>query len=748
MIKREPFFSQFIPFRIGCVVDWPFAAAVRDELIDVLRFCLDEATATKRLNRPVELLVRSVDGAPRGEALAAAAAWQALAQEEQVQLILGPHSDEAALAVAERMRERPHPTVSACNGSHFSSDFGFTLDAGNAADEASLLARLHAQRGHRVGVLHEASPAGAEAYAGFCLHARELGVPPLADAQLPAACAVEEALAALRRLQACGVDAVQIFAGACSLPALAQAAAALQPAGFRPQYVMGSGYAGRHALENFDAASLDGWIGIELHSAANATATAFLDRYQAARGRRPQHAYALLVHDLAQVAIQALATAKPHNPVAIKQALERLRFWPAAIGAAGNIISFASHDHRAYKGTARLLSGGITLPDEPPAARAAAPVIRSARAPYRIGVIQDWMLGTEAWFDQFDMTRFAFMEAYESGLIDRPVELVVRELEGPLWGHTEPVIDAWKELATRERCLAIIGPHITDDTRSARATVEAHRVPTLTYCATLHAAGDYFFQLPNGTFADETGYIARHLASRGAKKVGIIREDNIISDEYNEFLRMYCKRLGISVASDQVIHSFADADEVVSRLGMIRESGADSIAYLAFGATAYNVLVKGNEALKRWNWDPPKVTITTWVGVTCPGFKYFPIDMSDPKHHPLLEGWIGVDQTHEDNLHWTAVRERFAQRFAGRKPFHCYASLGYDMANCLAVALSRATEKTPEGIRRALETIRLLPAVSGGPGTSISFGPHDRRGLKGPDYLVLRTVRDGREMLA
>ncbi|MGH7803642.1 MAG: ABC transporter substrate-binding protein, partial [Candidatus Binatia bacterium] len=108
---------------------------------------------------------------------------------------------------------------------------------------------------------------------------------------------------------------------------------------------------------------------------------------------------------------------------------------------------------------------------------------------------------------------------------------------------------------------------------------------------------------------------------------------------------------------------------------------------------------------------------------------------------------VGVDQTHEGNGTWAAVRERFARRFDGRKPFHCYAALGWDMGQSLALALSRAVEKTPEGVKRALESIRLLPAACGGPGTVVSFAPHDRRGFKGADYLVLRTVKDGKERL-
>jgi branched-chain amino acid transport system substrate-binding protein len=46
-----------------------------------------------------------------------------------------------------------------------------------------------------------------------------------------------------------------------------------------------------------------------------------------------------------------------------------------------------------------------------------------------------------------------------------------------------------------------------------------------------------------------------------------------------------------------------------------------------------------------------------------------------------------------------------------------------------------------------LEQVRMLPATMGAPGTVIGFGPYDHRGYKGSDYLVLRTVHNGREGL-
>ncbi len=575
MICREPHTSRRLPFRIGLVLDEPADADARRDVVDALRFSFDEATQTKRLDRPVELLVREVTSPA-----AALAAWRELVADD-AEIVLGPHGDDAALAVAEAMKATPHPTISACATDRFSSEYGITL-----------------------GPRDEAAP------------------------------------------------------------------------------------------------------------------------------------NILLARDLAEIVVQALATAKPHNPEGIRNALDRIRFVPAACGPAGTIISIGPFDHRAYK-------CGSTND-------AAAPVMQARAAtsapPYRIGVIQDWALGTEAWFDQFDMTELAFREATEDGILDRPVELVVREIEGPPFGPTARVVAAWKELALEEGCLGVIGPHITDDARTVRAVVDAHRVPTLTYCATLLAASEYVFQLPNGTFADETGYLARHLAAAGARRVGIIREDNAISDEYADFFRMYLRRHSIAVASDQIIHGFASEEEVIGRLAAIRDAGADAIAYLAFGITSYNVMVKGNEAMRSWGWDPIRGTITTWVSVTCPGFRYHPQEIY--RNPALVEGWVGVDQTHEGNRTWAAVRERFAHRFDGRKPFHCYAALGWDMGHALALALSRAVEKTPEGVKQALETIRLLPAACGGPGTIVSFAPHDRRGFKGADYLVLRTVKDGKEQLA
>ena len=59
----------------------------------------------------------------------------------------------------------------------------------------------------------------------------------------------------------------------------------------------------------------------------------------------------------------------------------------------------------------------------------------------------------------FDMI---FDEAAKQGVIDRPIEIVYREVEGMPKGTVKAVIDAFGELVD-DGCLVVFGPHITDN---------------------------------------------------------------------------------------------------------------------------------------------------------------------------------------------------------------------------------------------------------------------------------------------
>ena len=114
-----------------------------------------------------------------------------------------------------------------------------------------------------------------------------------------------------------------------------------------------------------------------------------------------------------------------------------------------------------------------------------------------------------------------------------------------------------------------------------------------------------------------------------------------------------------------------------------------------------------------------------------------------PERAHAMDGWVGVDQVDERNLNAKLVLDRF-ERKHGERPFGGSAFLcGYDIGLSFGIALGRMKEQTAAGLLRAMETLCLLPATNGAPGTAISFGPNDPHGYKGAGYLVLRKVQDG-----
>lgn len=83
--------------------------------------------------------------------------------------------------------------------------------------------------------------------------------------------------------------------------------------------------------------------------------------------------------------------------------------------------------------------------------------------PIRIGVLIDFPMIDAAKRVMFDAFNLAFDEALEGGLIDRPIEFVVREFLGVLrgGGYAE-ALQAWKEVAA-EGVVGIYGPLVSEN---------------------------------------------------------------------------------------------------------------------------------------------------------------------------------------------------------------------------------------------------------------------------------------------
>ena len=108
-----------------------------------------------------------------------------------------------------------------------------------------------------------------------------------------------------------------------------------------------------------------------------------------------------------------------------------------------------------------------------------------------------------------------FKDGLEQGLIDRPVEIVFREVEGLPKGTIKAVIDAYGELVD-EGCLAVFGPAITDNCVPTKEAIEERfHVPAISVTGTDDWLGEWTFALPQGSMTDEPIFWADLIAKDG-----------------------------------------------------------------------------------------------------------------------------------------------------------------------------------------------------------------------------------------
>ena len=99
-----------------------------------------------------------------------------------------------------------------------------------------------------------------------------------------------------------------------------------------------------------------GWTGLDQYDEANPVGQQFLDRFEAATGRRPQYCAPVVNRDLATVFLHAFADAHPLTPRGVKDALERVKMVPAASGAPGTYLSFGKWTRRGWMGAGYLVA--------------------------------------------------------------------------------------------------------------------------------------------------------------------------------------------------------------------------------------------------------------------------------------------------------------------------------------------------------------------------------------------------------
>jgi branched-chain amino acid transport system substrate-binding protein len=350
----------------------------------------------------------------------------------------------------------------------------------------------------------------------------------------------------------------------------------------------------------------------------------------------------------------------------------------------------------------------------------------SKAEPIKIGYLMDFRL-PEMYPQEMrdDLTQpfdLVFNEGRKQRIIDRPVEIVYREVEGLPKGSVKKVIDGYGELV-EEGCLVIFGPSISDNCVPTREAIEQRfRVPAVSVTGTDDWLGEWTFSFPQGSLTDEPIFWADLLVKGGHTEVGVLIEQSLVGETYLSHFRSACRRAGIRiVAEEQIAQTAQDVGDAIRRVHAAKPS---ALVHCGFGFGILHV----NTVLESLGWDPPRFTSTAFQNAWI-----------NPVMWRAFLGWTGVDQYDEGNL----VGQRFLDQYEAtyrRRPQYCVPVVNRDIATALLRAFADAHPLSPRGVKEALERVKMLPAAAGAPGTRVSFGKWTRRAWMGAGYLVARRL--------
>ncbi len=346
--------------------------------------------------------------------------------------------------------------------------------------------------------------------------------------------------------------------------------------------------------------------------------------------------------------------------------------------------------------------------------------------PIKLGYLFDFTL-PDSFPDEMrkDLTRpfeLVFKEGFEQGLIDRPVEIVHREVEGLPKGTIKAVIDAYGELVD-EGCLVVFGPAITDNTVPTKEAIEERfHVPALSMTGSEEWLGEWTFALPQGSMTDEPIFWAELIARDGHSTVGALIEQSLVGESYIQGFRGACADRDIQIVAEEWIPQ--TAQDISRQVSALHDAKPQAIVHCGFGFG----IVFVSKALDEIDWDPPRYMGTAFQNAWV-----------NPIMWNAILGWTGVDQYDEGNTVGQAFLDRYEAEY-DRRPPYCVPVMNRDFATVLLHAFANARPLTPRGVRDALERVKMVPAAGGAPGTYLSFGQYMHRGWVGAGYLVARQL--------
>ncbi|HMD47024.1 MAG TPA: ABC transporter substrate-binding protein [Acidimicrobiales bacterium] len=343
------------PMVVGVLVEFEGGGS---GTVDGARQVVDEAVAAGRLDRPVRFVVETSNGLPRGTAASVEAAFGRLV-DRGVLAILGPAITDNGLIVRDLADAFRVPCLNWTGSDRTRSEWMFHYQIGSLEEEPFLLAaHLVASGIGRVVVVEDRSPIGHRYGEYFTLAADREGIEvALRSLVSPVA---EDLSAVVPPLRAAGTDAVVYLGLGYAARALGLAVAATD---WRPTVVTNSALMFGHAQPAWRT-EWDGWTYVDAYSEDNPLLAALRQR----AGPEAQSTSGMSLaggNDMGRLLVEALAGAEPLTRTGVKEAFERVKSLPAAMGLPGTTMSFGQWDRAALKGgflVLRRWSGGESVP--------------------------------------------------------------------------------------------------------------------------------------------------------------------------------------------------------------------------------------------------------------------------------------------------------------------------------------------------------------------------------------------------
>ncbi|CAA0091714.1 Uncharacterised protein [Mycolicibacterium vanbaalenii] len=343
--------------------------------------------------------------------------------------------------------------------------------------------------------------------------------------------------------------------------------------------------------------------------------------------------------------------------------------------------------------------------------------------PARIGLLMDY-LDEDGGYDEniLPVLQLVADQFADNGILERPVEFIVRAVQGLPNGSFRAVRDAFYELV-EEDALVIFGPWVSENGVALRPHVEnLGQVPIITMGASESMLGEWVFGLPAGSMEEEPIIMATVAALDGCRSVGIAFEDSLIGREYLRTTRAACAAAGINILAEVPIPQVESAKHTA--MSALAAVSPDAVMHVGFGLGVIGM----NAALETIGWMPKRYTTTA-----------FEFAATSDWWRGQFAGWIGLDQFDERNETCRGFLDAFEARH-GRRPEYFFPPYCYDVGRLMLTALATARPLTGPGVKDALEKVKMLPAATGAPGTRLRFGKYIRHGWVGSEFLVARRV--------